>query len=97
MPATVTLTANGTSRPSTNDSDAASSQTAAGAANGKRRRAEQRQHDEGDRRDGEPERGARRRSASCLIATSSGALERREHDQDVESVSARSDLSRLTG
>ena len=78
----------GTSRPSTNESDAASSQTAAGAANGKRRR---------------PSSGSTISATAgtanqsdvvgprvvLVRATSNALYQRREHDQGVDSVLAR--------
>ena len=73
---------NGTSRPSTNETAAASSQTAAGAREREAPAGEQRQHDERDRRHGEPGRRRRRRPASSPEGDLERAADRREHDQE---------------
>ena len=95
MPATEALTVNGTRRPSTNESDAASSQTAAGAPNG--RLGVQAAAARCRRSPGwQPEVVVGAIASSCLMATSEALSERHEHDQRVESVLSRERLSRLT-
>ena len=77
------------SRPSTKETAAAATHTAAGAPNGYRRRRQQRQHRERRHGHREPRAGLRGARGSCRRATSSALAERQQDDDGVQARAAR--------
>jgi hypothetical protein len=79
---------NVTSCPSTNEIPTPSSQNAAGAAKGKRRPGEEREHQHRDRGHSEPQCRARRVGRTAPEGYFECGLDRQQHDQHVEPVPA---------